>query len=260
MPKEDTTNIYNFFKPNNFNKIILIMLLFITYLNCFAKNLDQYFKKSINPNWSLNMSEKKKKDHKEHKDHKNEKFYKNEKKVEDLDIKLEAKIENDSTEVDIGIEEEDRQAVANLLTKLLANEYTLAIKTQKYHWNLYGTNFDSLHKFFDKQYQKLQKYIDLIAERIRAIGFSAIGTLQEFIDNKQLKENPDIIPNALGMIHDLLKDHESVIRLMRLIIDQSADLNDQGTSNFIADLITKHEKHAWMLRAFLNENKSKLDF
>lgn len=173
---------------------------------------------------------------------------------------LDFEIEQDSVNLDINIDKENRKEVASLLTKLLSSEYTLAIKTQKYHWNLYGPNFHSLHKFFDKQYSKLQDYVDLIAERIRALGFNAIGTLKEFIDNTEIKEIPGDIPNELGMINDLLKDYETIIRLMRFIIEKSAELEDQGTSSFMEDLIIKHEKAAWMLRAFLNENESKLDY
>lgn len=203
------------------------------------------------------MSDKDKKNKKEHKlDHKIEK----EQKKKHAEQILEIELHSDDTDLNIGIDEENRHEVANLLTRLLSDEYTLAIKTQKYHWNLYGSHFGSLHKLFDDQYEQLQDYIDLIAERIRAIGFSAIGSLQEFIQNTQIKEHIGEVPNDLGMINSLLQDYEMIIRLMRFIIDRSAELNDQGTSNFAADLIVKHEKTAWMLRSFLNNNKSKLDF
>lgn len=175
------------------------------------------------------------------------------------DYYMNPKLLKDNIKLKIDIPIENRREVSSLLTNLLANEYTLTIKTQKYHWNLYGLHFNSLHKFLDEQYKQQQEYINLIAERIRALGFNTIGTLKEFIENSDIKEQPGIIPNDLGMIKQLLDDHELIIRQMRNIIYQASKLHDEGTSNFLADLIIKHEKTAWMLRSFLIKKESNLD-
>ncbi|MCK9544054.1 MAG: DNA starvation/stationary phase protection protein [Novosphingobium sp.] len=233
------------FSNFRFNIIALALLSCINFINCLdiaLQNLDDLLKdsSSINENIDGNKDMNKKVNNK-------------------IDSKLNYKLKADSTELNLGLDKTNRQEISNLLTKLLANEYALGIKTQKYHWNLYGHHFGSLHKLFDDQYKEIQDYIDLVAERIRAIGFSTIATLKEFSEITDIEESPGVIPNDLGMIKDLTKDHETVIKLMRVITDKSAELDDHGTNNLIAGLIEKHEKTAWMLRAFLNENKSTLD-
>ncbi|CDK30916.1 Dps family protein [Candidatus Babela massiliensis] len=165
----------------------------------------------------------------------------------------EMRLNKDNINLDIDISQENRKAVAKLLTQLLADEYTLGLKTKKYHWNLWGLHFYTLHRFFDKHYDKIQEYVDLIAERIRALGFSSIGTLREFLDNTSIEENPGIIPNDIEMIKHLWQDHEAIIKRIRFLISQSSKLRDEGTANMLADLIVKHESMAWMLRSFLEQ-------
>ncbi len=153
--------------------------------------------------------------------------------------------------IDIGIAEKNRQIVAERLNKLLANEYVLYTKTLKYHWNVKGKFFGPLHALFREQYEKLFVFIDDVAERSLSIGFDAAGTLNEFMKHTTLMEQPGENPDELGMIANLLSDHEAIIKQLRDDIDLTIEMNDAGTNNFLADLIEKHEKIAWMLRAHL---------
>jgi len=141
--------------------------------------------------------------------------------------------------------------VANRLNNLLANEYVLYTKTWKFHWNVQGKNFDSLHQFFGKQREQLGGTIDDIAERIRALDVMSDGTLQEFLEKSILNENPGKNFDDLTMISLLLKDHEAIITQIREDSVFANEMGDYGTNNLFCDLLTKHEKMAWMLRAFL---------
>jgi starvation-inducible DNA-binding protein len=156
---------------------------------------------------------------------------------------------------DIGLNEQIREEVAQMLNKLLADEYLLYTKTLYYHWNVYGPFFGDLHKFFGEIYKQLLCFIDMTAERVRALGYKADGTLQEFTAKTQLKEDPKNIPAHPIMLRNLLNDHETIIKMIRAGIDKTAELNDMGTNNFLCDLITKYEKTAWMLRSYLTEVK-----
>lgn len=151
--------------------------------------------------------------------------------------------------VNIGLSAEVRQKEASLLNKLLADEFVLYTKTLKFHWNVQGIVFHDFHGLFKDQYEKLFDIVDLIAERARALGAPALGSLQEFTTYTRLKEITTEKLSALEMIKALLADHETIIRTIREAIDTAAQLGDQGTSNFLQDLIIKHEKIAWMLRA-----------
>ena len=153
--------------------------------------------------------------------------------------------------IEIGISEKNRKIVAEQLNKLLANEYVLYTKTLKYHWNVKGKLFGPLHALFQGQYENLFKFIDAIAERSLAIGFNADGTLVEFSQKSTISEQPGANPEEQQMIKSLLHDHESIIQQLRSDIDLTAKLGDWGTNNFLSDLIMKHEKIAWMLRAHL---------
>ncbi len=152
-------------------------------------------------------------------------------------------------EVNIGLSAEVRQKIAALLNKLLADEYVLYTKTLKYHWNVQGIVFHDFHAAFKEQYEKLFDIVDSIAERAGALGQPAAGSLQEFGVLARLKEIDGQKLTALEMVKHLLADHEAVIRTLRADIDETAKLGDQGTINFLQDLIVKHEKIAWMLRA-----------
>ncbi len=151
--------------------------------------------------------------------------------------------------INIGLSTETRQKVVSLLNKLLSDEFVLYTKTLKFHWNVQGIVFHDFHQAFKEQYEKLFDFVDSIAERARALGAPALGSLQDFSTYTRLKEVNSKKLSALEMIKELLADHEAVIRQLRDDIEQTGRLGDQGTSNFLQDLIVKHEKIAWMLRA-----------
>lgn len=153
---------------------------------------------------------------------------------------------------DIGIPEKNRNEIVTRLSVLLANEFVLYIKTLNYHWNVIDSDFGALHKFFEEQYEDLFKMIDATAERITALGHRAPGSFTEFIQYKTLSDDTQINIMALSMISNLLNDHEVIIKQLRQDIDLTMELNDAGTNNFLADLIEKHEKMAWMLRAHIS--------
>jgi len=158
---------------------------------------------------------------------------------------------NEHTMVNIGLNADIRQNVASILHKLLANEYALYAKTQKYHWNVKGEFFGPLHTLFQKQYEMLAEIVDQVAERSLALGIPSIGGLQELINLATIAKETNENRDDVAMIKQLLTDHEMIIKNLRTSIDTTAKLNDMGTNNFLSDLITKHEKIAWMLRAHL---------
>ncbi len=152
----------------------------------------------------------------------------------------------------IGISDSNRQSVVKILNTLLADEYVLYTKTRNYHWNVVGPQFNDLHKFFESQYEALNDIVDEVAERGRALGGKAAGTLAEFSQQTRLKEQPGQYPDARAMLTNLLADHERVIQSLRgdlpAVMDKYADA---GTNDFLTGVMEKHEKMAWMLRAFL---------
>jgi starvation-inducible DNA-binding protein len=154
----------------------------------------------------------------------------------------------------IGISDTNRQAVVKILNTLLADEYVLYTKTRNYHWNVVGPQFNDLHKFFQAQYEELDDIVDEVAERSRTLGGNAVATLAEFIQTSRLKEHPGQHPAADAMLANLLADHETVIQSLRsdlaTVMDKHADA---GTNDFLTGLMEKHEKMAWMLRAFLEK-------
>jgi starvation-inducible DNA-binding protein len=152
----------------------------------------------------------------------------------------------------IDITDNDRKAVVEILNRLLSDEYVLLTKTRNYHWNVTGPQFNDLHKFFEAQYDELNEFVDEIAERARQLGGRAFGTLAEFAKTARLTEQPGTAPAAKEMLTVLLADHEAVIRTLRTEITPVADkYKDVGTSDFLTGLLEKHEKMAWMLRAFV---------
>ena len=140
---------------------------------------------------------------------------------------------------------------ANRLNNLLANEYVLYTKTWKFHWNVQGKHFGSLHEFFGKQREQLGGIVDDVAERVRALDVMSDGTLREFLQKSPLRENPAKNFDDSTMILLLLQDHEAIIAQIREDSVFANEMGDYGTNNFLCDLLTKHEKMAWMLRAFL---------
>lgn len=152
----------------------------------------------------------------------------------------------------IGLLDAHREGVVQILNTLLADEYLLYTKTRNYHWNVVGPQFNDLHKFFEEQYNELNDIVDDVAERARTLGGNAFGTLTEFLQHTRLKEHPGQYPTAQEMISNLLTDHETVIRNLRIDLKTCADTyQDVGTNDFLTGLMEKHEKMAWMLRAFL---------
>jgi starvation-inducible DNA-binding protein len=152
---------------------------------------------------------------------------------------------------DIGITEHNRLGMAEVLNKLLANEYVLYTKTLNYHWNLEGPDFFAVHKFLQKLYEELFEIIDDVAERIPTLGGKAIASLQEYAKLATLQE--EFFgggKDQLQMLKQLVLDHEHIIKQLRgdieIAISKYADV---GTNNFLTDILEKHEKTAWMLRA-----------
>jgi starvation-inducible DNA-binding protein len=155
-------------------------------------------------------------------------------------------------EAQIGIIPENRAQVAHILNILLADEFVLFTKTKNAHWNIEGTNFHSLHLFFEEQFKTLDDIVDSVAERIRSLGHYAPATLKSFIDLTHFSEELHEKNDGPGFIKELLNDHESLIIQFRENVNHFAnDLKDAGTSDYITSLIETHEKMAWMLRAHL---------
>jgi starvation-inducible DNA-binding protein len=152
--------------------------------------------------------------------------------------------------VRIGLNDSAREGVAKILARTLADEVVLGAKTRNYHWNVSGPHFHDLHKFFEAQYGQLEEAIDDTAERIRALGEPAPGTLKEFLALTRLQEHTS--DNAQGMIADLLEAHETLITHLRKDLDTCADkFKDAGNQDFLTGLMEQHEKMAWMLRSML---------
>lgn len=154
----------------------------------------------------------------------------------------------------IGISEKNRQKVGKILNTLLNNEFVLYVKTLNYHWNIKGIIFHDFHAMFKEQYEKLLDISDEIAERVRTLGLPAHGTMTEFTKGADLKEQPGVVPSATTMVKNLLHDHETIIVMMRDNLDAIAtEYGDLGTNNFLTEIMEKHEKIAWMLRATLQK-------
>ena len=151
----------------------------------------------------------------------------------------------------IGLSDEQRENVVKILNTLLSDEYVLYTKTRNYHWNVLGPQFNDLHKFFEEQYTELTEVVDDVAERARSLGGWALGTLKEFSQHARLNEHPDQYPHAREMIANLLADHETIVRQLRVDLQTAEKYHDMGTNDFLTGLMEKHEKMAWMLRAFL---------
>ena len=150
--------------------------------------------------------------------------------------------------INIGIAENGRATVVDVLRKLLADEFTLYIKTRNFHWNVTGPNFHDLHKFFEGQYEALDDTVDAVAERIRSLDAPAPGGLADYRSLARLTDAPAGL-DAAGMIQALLADHETLARTLRTDIEVAEGANDHGTADFLTSLLEDHEKTAWMLRA-----------
>ncbi|KPC54623.1 Dps family protein [Amantichitinum ursilacus] len=153
-------------------------------------------------------------------------------------------------DIHLGISEQDRKAIADGLSRLLADTYTLYLQTHNFHWNVTGPMFNTLHVMFETQYNELALATDLIAERIRALGFPAPGTYSKFAALTRV-EDVEGIPEATEMIRILLKGQETVVTTARGLLDKVGEVNDQATDDLLTQRLQIHEKTAWMLRALL---------
>ena len=157
---------------------------------------------------------------------------------------------NKADQIDIGIEEKTRHKIGEGLSRLLADTYTLYLKTHYFHWNVTGPMFNTLHLMFETQYTELALAVDLIAERIRALGLPAPGTYSAFAKLTSLKEEEDV-PTAEEMIRILVKDQEAVVRTARSIFPIVDEAHDEPSADLLTQRMQVHEKTAWMLRAML---------
>ncbi|MCR6631227.1 MAG: DNA starvation/stationary phase protection protein [Magnetospirillum sp.] len=152
--------------------------------------------------------------------------------------------------IDIGIDEATRKQIGDGLSRLLADTYTLYLKTHNFHWNVTGPMFNTLHLMFEQQYNELALAVDLIAERIRALDFPAPGSYRQFAALTSLKEE-DGVPSAEDMIRILVKDQEAVVRTARSIFPVVDDAHDEPSADLLTQRMQVHEKTAWMLRSLL---------
>jgi starvation-inducible DNA-binding protein len=154
--------------------------------------------------------------------------------------------------IDIGIGAKERKAIADGLAGVLADTYTVYLKTHGFHWNVTGPMFQTLHVMFMTQYNELWMSVDLIAERIRALGFHAPGSYAAFAKHASVKEETGV-PTAKNMIKILVKDHERVAKTCRAVLPVADDANDQPTLDLLTQRLQWHEKTAWMLRSLLED-------
>ena len=154
--------------------------------------------------------------------------------------------------IDIGITEANRKKIAEGLSALLADSYTLYLMTHNFHWNVTGPQFNSLHTMFMGQYTEQWNALDIIAERIRALGLPAPGTYKEFVRLASIKE-VDGVPKANDMVRHLVAAQEATARTARKLFPVVDAANDQPTADVLTQRIDVHEKTAWMLRSLLEE-------
>lgn len=154
--------------------------------------------------------------------------------------------------INIGLPEEARQEIAHGLSKVLADSYTLYLKTHNFHWNVTGPMFTSLHVLFEEHYTELATAVDQIAERIRALGIRAPGSYSEFAKLTSIKEASGKI-SATEMLQQLVDAHETLIRGVRDLFPVAADNGDEATVDLLTGRLDIHEKTAWMLRSLLEK-------
>lgn len=156
----------------------------------------------------------------------------------------------ETMDINIGISNKDRKEIAEGLSKLLADSYMVYLKTHNYHWNVTGTLFRSLHEMFEEQYTELAGAIDVIAERIRSIGYRAPGSFREYTKITSIEEDSDQ-PDALEMVRRLALDHETILRTARGILPACEKAGDEASIDLITERLDLHSKTAWMLRSHL---------
>jgi starvation-inducible DNA-binding protein len=153
-------------------------------------------------------------------------------------------------EIHIGIDTAHRQKIADQLSKVLADTYTLYLKTHNFHWNVTGPQFQTLHLMFEQHYNELALAVDALAERIRALGHPAPGTYKQFAQLSSIRED-DGIPVATDMVKKLVEGHETVARTARAAFAVANEANDQPSCDLMTQRMQIHEKTSWMLRSLL---------
>jgi len=154
--------------------------------------------------------------------------------------------------INIGISDDDREKIVRGLSALLADSYTLYLMTHNFHWNVTGPQFNSLHLMFMGQYTEQWNALDIVAERIRALGHPAPGTYKEFVKLASIKE-VDGVPKTNDMIRHLVAAQEATARTARKLFPVVEAANDQPTADLLTQRLEIHEKTAWMLRSLLEE-------
>jgi len=157
-----------------------------------------------------------------------------------------------STAINIGIAEKDRKRIASGLERVLADTYTLYLKTHNFHWNVTGPMFQTLHLMFMTQYNEIWMAVDLVAERIRALGYPAPGSYKEFAALTSIKDSSGSV-SAKEMIKQLVAGQEAVVRTAREVLPIAEKAGDQPTVDLLSARMEVHEKNAWMLRSLLEE-------
>jgi len=155
-----------------------------------------------------------------------------------------------SVSIHIGLNDKQRGVVINMLNRTLGDTVLLYVKTRNFHWNFEGPQFSELHQLFERQYEQLDESMDEIAERARALGGRAAGSMAEFLKLSRLKESQGTL-SASDMLAELLADHESLIRQLRQDSTMAGENGDAGSEDFLIGLMQAHEKTAWMLRSYL---------
>ena len=155
-------------------------------------------------------------------------------------------------QIDIGIDSADREKIVKGLSVLLADSYTLYLMTHNFHWNVKGPQFNSLHLMFMTQYTEQWNALDMIAERIRALGYPAPGTYKQFVKLATIKE-VEGVPNATEMVRHLVAAQEATARTARKLFPVVDAANDQPTAYLLTQRLEVHEKTAWMLRSLLED-------
>ncbi|ANH73501.1 DNA starvation/stationary phase protection protein [Ralstonia insidiosa] len=152
--------------------------------------------------------------------------------------------------INIGIAEKDRKRIADGLSTLLADTYSLYLKTHYFHWNVTGPMFNTLHLMFETQYNELWTATDAVAERIRALGYLAPGSYSEFAKLTSIPESNGV-PEAMDMVRELVAGHEAVTRTARSLFPDVDNAADEPTADLLTQRMQTHEKTAWMLRSLL---------
>ncbi|MGQ0697595.1 MAG: Dps family protein [Panacagrimonas sp.] len=161
-----------------------------------------------------------------------------------------AKAQDASAQIDIGIDKKNRHAIADGLSRLLADEYTLYLKTHNFHWNVTGPMFNTLHLMFETHYTEAALAVDLVAERIRALGLPAPGTYKQYASLSSISETEGV-PEAMDMVRLLVKGHEACAKTARSVFPLADDAHDEPTADLLTQRLQVHEKTAWMLRSLL---------